>query len=75
MIRIAAVGNMRFNPNSSKEDPLVQPFQKIILEKESDTDFMWALWKELFLGVLDKHTSVQSVRKKKSSVPWLTGEI
>ena len=75
MIRIAEAGSRRFNPNSFKEDPLVQPFQKIILEKESDTDSMWALWKELFLGVLDKHTSVQSIRKRKSSVPWLTGEI
>ena len=36
---------------------------------------MWALWKKLFLEVLDKHAPVQRIRKRKSGVPWLTGEI
>ena len=36
---------------------------------------MWTLWKELFLEVLDKHAPVQHIRKKSSSIPWLTSEI
>ena len=38
-------------------------FLQIILE--SDTDSMWALWKELFLGVLDKHAPVWPTREIK----------
>jgi hypothetical protein len=36
---------------------------------------MWALWKKLFLEVLDKHAPVRHIRKRKSALPWLTGEI
>jgi hypothetical protein len=36
---------------------------------------MWALWKNLFLEVLDKHAPVRHIRKRKSAAPWLTGEI
>ncbi|CAB4014877.1 Hypothetical predicted protein, partial [Paramuricea clavata] len=54
-------------------DLLAQPWEQIVLE--SYTDSMWALWKKLFLEVLDKHAPVQRIKKRKSGVPWLTGEI
>ena len=41
----------------------------------NQTDSMRTLWKELFLGVLDKHAPIQHIRKKSSSIPWLTSEI
>ncbi|CAB3994585.1 Hypothetical predicted protein [Paramuricea clavata] len=50
-----------------------QPWEQIVLQ--SDTDSMWTLWKELFLEVLDKHVPIQHIRKKSSSIPWLTSEI
>ncbi|CAB4024997.1 RNA-directed DNA polymerase from transposon X-element, partial [Paramuricea clavata] len=55
------------------DDLLAQPWEQIVLE--SNTDSMWALWKKLFLEVLDKHAPVQRIRKRKSGVPWLAGEI
>ena len=74
MTRNVEVRNMkRFNHNSFREDLLAQPWEQIVLE--SYTDSMWALWKKLFLEVLDKHAPVQRIRKRKSGVPWLTGEI
>ena len=74
MTRIVEVRNMKkFNSNSFREDLLAQPWEQIVLE--SDTDSMWALWKELFLEVLDKHATVQRIRKRNSGVPLLTGEI
>ena len=74
MTRNVEVRNMkRFNHNSFREDLLAQPWEQIFLE--SYTDSMWALWKKLFLEVLDKHAPVQRIRKRKSGVPWLTGEI
>ena len=63
----------RFNHNSFREDLLAQPWGQIVLE--SSTDSMWALWKKLFLKVLDKHAPVQRIRKGKSGVPWLIREI
>ena len=73
MTRIVEVRNMKkFNSNSFREDLLAQPWEQIVLE--SDTDSVWALWKELFLEVLDKHAPVQRIRKRNSGVPWLTGE-
>lgn len=36
---------------------------------------MWALWRELFLEVFDKHAPIQHIRKKSSTVPWLTSDI
>ena len=74
MTRNVEVRNMkRFNHNSFREDLLAQPWEQIVLE--SYTDSMWALWKKLFLEVLDKHAPVQRIRKRKSGVPWLTGDI
>ena len=71
MTRNVEVRNMkRFNHNSFREDLLAQPWEQIVLE--SNTDSMWALWKKLFLEVLDKHAPVQRIRKRKSGVPWLT---
>ena len=68
------VRNMkRFNQHHFNEDLLAQPWEQIVLQ--SDTDSMWTLWKELFLEVLDKHAPIQHIRKKSSSIPWLTSEI
>ena len=68
------VRNMkRFNQHHFNDDLLAQPWEQIVLQ--SDTDSMWTLWKELFLGVLDKHAPIQHIRKKSSSIPWLTSEI
>ena len=68
------VRNMkRFNQHRFNEDLLAQPWEQIVLQ--SDTDSMWTLWKELFLEVLDKHAPIQHIRKKSSSIPWLTSEI
>ena len=63
----------RFNQHHFNEDLLAQPWEQIVLQ--SDTDSMWTLWKELFLEVLDKHVPIQHIRKKSSSIPWLTSEI
>ena len=63
----------RFNQHHFNEDLLAQPWEQIVLQ--SDTDYMWTLWKELFLEVLDKHAPIQHIRKKSSSIPWLTSEI
>ena len=63
----------RFNQHHFNEDLLAQPWELIVLQ--SDTDSMWTLWKELFLEVLDKHAPIQHIRKKSSSIPWLTSEI
>ena len=68
------VRNMkRFNQHHFNEDLLAQRWEQIVLQ--SDTDSMWTLWKELFLEVLDKHAPIQHIRKKSSSIPWLTSEI
>ena len=68
------VRNMkRFNQHHFNEDLLAQPWEQNVLQ--SNTDSMWTLWKELFLEVLDKHAPVQHIRKKSSSIPWLTGEM
>ena len=37
----------RFNEERFNEDLLTQPWEQIVLK--SDTDSMWACWKELFL--------------------------
>ncbi len=68
------VRNMkRFNQHHFNEDLLAQPWEQIVLQ--SDTDCMWSLWKELFLEVLDKHAPIQHIRKKSSTISWLTSEI
>ena len=66
------VRNMkRFNQHHFNEDLLAQPWEQIVLQSDS----MWTLWKELSLEVLDKHAPIQHIRKKSSSIPWLTSEI
>ncbi|XP_028414633.1 uncharacterized protein LOC114537740 [Dendronephthya gigantea] len=68
------VRNMkRFNEQRFNEDLLTQPWEQIVLK--SDSDSMWACWKELFLNVLDKHAPIQHIRKRSSSVPWATADI
>ena len=68
------VRNMkRFNEERFNEDLLSQPWEQIVLK--SDTDSMWACWKELFLDVLDKHAPIQHIRKRTFNVPWLTADI
>ena len=68
------VRNMkRFNEERFNEDLLTQSWEQIVLK--SDTDSMWACWKELFMEVLDKHASIQHIRKRSSSVPWVTADI
>ena len=68
------VRNMkRFNEERFNEDLLTQSWEQIVLK--SDTDSMWACWKELFLEVLDKHAPIQHIRKRSSSVPWVTADI
>ena len=70
--RNVEVRNMkRFSPNSFNEELLAQPWEHIVLEP--DTDSMWALWKNLFLEVLDNHAPVRHIRRGKSADPWLTG--
>ena len=36
---------------------------------------MWALRKDLFMEVLDKHAPLQEIRKRSSGVPWINREI
>ncbi len=68
------VRNMkRLNEERFNEDLLTQPWEQIVLK--SDTDSMWACWKELFLDVLDKHAPIQHIRKRTSNVPWVTADI
>ena len=52
----------RFNGQRFNEDLLTQPWERIVLER--DTDSMWACWKELFMAVLDKHAPIQQIRKR-----------
>ena len=64
------VRNMKwFNQRHFNEDFLAQPWEQIVLQ--SDTDSRWALWKELFVEVLDKYAPLQHIRKKSSCIPWL----
>ena len=68
------VRNMkRFNEERFNEDLLSQPWEQIVLK--SDTDSMWACWKELFLDVLDKYAPIQHIRKRTFNVPWVTADI
>ena len=57
----------RFNGQRFNEDLLTQPWERIVLER--DTDSMWACWKELFMAVLDKHAPIQQIRKRAYSDP------
>ena len=68
------VRNMkRFNQYRFNEDLLAQPWEQIVLQ--SDADSFWTLWKELFLEVLEKQAPIPHIKKKSSSIPWLTSEI
>ena len=63
----------RFNQQQFIVDLLGQPWELIVLEK--DTDSMWSCWKEMFLEILNKHTPVQNKRSRSFNIPWLTREI
>ena len=68
------VRNMkRFNSQLFNEELLTQPWERIVLEK--DTNSMWACWKELFMAVLDKHAPIQQIRKRAYSYPWITADV
>ncbi|RUA05885.1 MAG: hypothetical protein DSY43_03475, partial [Gammaproteobacteria bacterium] len=68
------VRNMkRFNQQHFINDLLARPWEQIVLK--TDTDSMWASWKELFLDILDKHAPVQYKRKRSFNIPWLTNEV
>ena len=36
---------------------------------------MWRIWKELLMGVIDKHAPVRSRRISNKSSPWVTNEL
>ena len=68
------VRNMkRFDRERFNEDLLNMPWEQIVLK--TDTNSMWACWKELFLEVLDKHAPFRQIRKRSCSVPWITANI
>ena len=62
----------RFNGQRFNEDLLAQPWERIVLER--DTDSMWACWKELFMAVLE-HVPIQQIRKPAYSYPWITADV
>ena len=64
------VRNMkRFNKEHFNADLLAQPWEQIVLKP--NTNNMWALRKDPFTEVLDKHAPVQQIRKRSSGVPWI----
>ena len=71
--KIEITNMKRFNSQRFNEDLLTQPWEQIVLER--DTDSMWACWKELFMAVLDKHAPIQQIRKRAYSYPWITADV
>ena len=68
------VRNMkRFNSQLFDKKLITQPWERIVLQRE--TNSMWACWKELFMAVLDKHASIQQIRKRVYSYPWITPDV
>ena len=41
----------------------------------SDPNEMWHVWKEMFLGFVDKHAPLKSKRIRKKRSPWITREL
>ena len=41
----------------------------------SDPNEMWRVWKEMFLGCVDKHAPLKSKRIRKKRSPWITREL
>ena len=41
----------------------------------SDPNEMWHVWKEMFLGCVDKHAPLKSKRIRKKRSPWITREL
>ena len=41
----------------------------------SDPNEMWRIWKEMFLGCVDKHAPLKSKRIRKKRSPWITREL
>ena len=73
-IRTIEFRNMkRFDQQQFIADLLGQPWERIILQK--DTNSMWSCWKEMFLEILNKHAPIQNKRTRSFNVPWLTKEI
>ena len=70
-IKIEIRNIIRFNQERFNEELLRQLWENIVLQ--SNTDCMWALWKELFLEILDKHA--HHLRKRSSPIPLLNAEI
>ena len=64
----------RFNVEQFVHDLHCQPWELITYESEINS--MWALWKKLFLEILDRHAPIQKKRKRPfNDVPWLTREL
>ena len=63
----------RFNSQLFNEDLLTQQWERIVLER--DTDSMWACWKELFMAVFDKHATIQQIRKRAYSYLCITAGV
>ena len=63
----------RFDQQQFIDDLLGQPWERIILQK--DTNSMWSSWKEMFLEILNRHAPIQNKRTRSFNVPWLTKEI
>ena len=41
----------------------------------SDPNEMWRVWKEMFLGCVDKHAPLKSKRIRNKRSPWITREL
>ena len=46
-----------------------------VLEIFDDIEDRWSLWKSLFNSTLDEHAPLQTFRKRRPQVPWITEEI
>ena len=66
--------NKYFNGSRFQEDLLNQNWEKI--DNEQCVNRIWAVWKTLFLDVLNKHAPIRTKRiRNRSSVAWLTKAI
>ena len=48
----------------------------VLVNSKSDINAMWALWKKLFLEILNKHAPLRSKRiRNKPNLPWIPKDI
>jgi len=63
----------RFNESDFIEDLSKMPWHEI--QKYTNPNECWSMWKSLFEQTLDKHAPLIHKRIRDSSVPWITPEI